>query len=664
MKPQATGIRKSSTFDGQQIAMSIDTNSLSHIMSVLTNLYSDPEMAVLREYSCNARDSHLASGNDEPIRVTLPSPLNHFLTIQDFGVGLSIDDITAIYSRYGASTKRDTNEQTGMLGLGSKSALTYAPQFTLTAVKDGVKSEVLISVKVDGAGTMTVMDTVATDERNGVTITIPTEPKNNLAEKATKLYSLWDEGSVLVNGEQPERIQGIVVGDAIITEHKRAYYNHSDYSNLVVMGGVPYPLSSDMNNKLGRFINNYCVFFVPMGAVDFVPSREELHFTGRTNTYLNQMIDDFQKQVGQTVSAEIANATTKPEALAIATKWRQVGDFENTRSSSGHNPFRFRGETIPTRFQGAHFHYNPNASGTRKTSRATWIDDSHLADSVFVYDYEADSSPSSITRERVAQYLANNGLKQRKHLFFAPKDFVGGWSTAVTVDYATIKATKLPKVTTVANGGSKTPYVASTSWDVVEASGKCVSTQFSDISGDVVIFSPTDLNKDIYRWDARAALFAILAPNQTLVEVPKNSQDRFRREYQGGNVNDAIQVVADWSNEKLAKSSDRERAIHHYQTNADMGALAKATDKLSQINDTKLRQEIADLRKIQGEQTQIVNKVNQVRRTLNLAKTDLGGSDYQLALSNYPLFANYCSLPFFDAIVEYANVLHEHKSLS
>ena len=83
MIPAKTGIRKSSTFEGESIEMSIDQNSLAHIMSVLTNLYSDPEMAVLREYSSNARDSHIASGNPDPIEVNLPTTLSPFLTIQD-----------------------------------------------------------------------------------------------------------------------------------------------------------------------------------------------------------------------------------------------------------------------------------------------------------------------------------------------------------------------------------------------------------------------------------------------------------------------------------------------------------------------------------------------------------------------------------------------------
>jgi DNA topoisomerase VI subunit B len=118
-----------------------------------------------------------------PIQIKLPTQFDHYLVIQDFGLGLSIDDITEIYSRYGASTKRDTDDQTGMLGLGSKSALTYATQFTMTSVKNGVKAEVLISVKTNGAGVMEVMDTSTTTEPNGVRITIPTRPDNDFKAK-------------------------------------------------------------------------------------------------------------------------------------------------------------------------------------------------------------------------------------------------------------------------------------------------------------------------------------------------------------------------------------------------------------------------------------------------------------------------------------------------
>jgi sensor histidine kinase regulating citrate/malate metabolism len=118
-------IQVESNVQGEKIAMGIDPAAMAHIMSILTDLYSDPEYAVIREYSTNAFDSHIEAGQTRPIEVTLPTDLAPFLTIRDFGIGLDAEGIESIYSLYGASTKRNTNDQVGMLGLGCKSALTY-----------------------------------------------------------------------------------------------------------------------------------------------------------------------------------------------------------------------------------------------------------------------------------------------------------------------------------------------------------------------------------------------------------------------------------------------------------------------------------------------------------------------------------------------------------
>jgi hypothetical protein len=166
-----------STLTGQRTDMSFDENSLVHIMSILTDLYSDPELAIIREYATNAYDSHVEAGVERPIEVTLPTALAPFFKVRDFGVGLSAEEIHTIYSKYGASTKRETNEQTGMLGLGCKSALTYIDQFTLIAIKDNIRSTVNIGRNENGSGSLTVVESTPTIESPGVEIIIPVSNK-------------------------------------------------------------------------------------------------------------------------------------------------------------------------------------------------------------------------------------------------------------------------------------------------------------------------------------------------------------------------------------------------------------------------------------------------------------------------------------------------------
>jgi len=46
-----TDIKSQGSLGGEKVAMTLDQNSTAHLMSLLTNLYSDPLLAIIREYS-------------------------------------------------------------------------------------------------------------------------------------------------------------------------------------------------------------------------------------------------------------------------------------------------------------------------------------------------------------------------------------------------------------------------------------------------------------------------------------------------------------------------------------------------------------------------------------------------------------------------------------
>src|SRR5579862_6090082 len=112
------------TMDAESIAVMIENSR--------DGFYSNKELAPLREYSTNARDSHIASGMPyRPIEITHPTVMEPELKIRDFGKGLTIDQLEEIYFKYWKSTKRNTNDQNGCLGIGAKSAFAYAPFYTV-----------------------------------------------------------------------------------------------------------------------------------------------------------------------------------------------------------------------------------------------------------------------------------------------------------------------------------------------------------------------------------------------------------------------------------------------------------------------------------------------------------------------------------------------------
>jgi DNA topoisomerase VI subunit B len=101
------------------IGMSLDLDSAQMLMQMLSkNLYSDAIGSTIREWASNALDSHRRAGVQDPIvvRLRMNSQGNYEFSVEDFGLGLDDDDVRNIISKYGKSTKRNSNIELGMFG--------------------------------------------------------------------------------------------------------------------------------------------------------------------------------------------------------------------------------------------------------------------------------------------------------------------------------------------------------------------------------------------------------------------------------------------------------------------------------------------------------------------------------------------------------------------
>ena len=122
----------------ETISFDIKEKNISKIMGILTgDIYKNKPGAVIRELSTNCLDAHRLNGQTGKFTIILPSQYNNYeLTIRDYGPGLSVEDMKQIYSSYGESTKDQTNDFTGCLGLGSKSPLSISNSFQVTTFHD------------------------------------------------------------------------------------------------------------------------------------------------------------------------------------------------------------------------------------------------------------------------------------------------------------------------------------------------------------------------------------------------------------------------------------------------------------------------------------------------------------------------------------------------
>jgi len=161
--------------NNESIGMSLDLDSAQVLMQMLSkNLYSDSIGSAVRECASNALDSHRRAGVTKPIIVSLVrnDSNNYEFSVEDFGTGLDHDDVTNILSKYGKSTKRSSNTELGMFGLGFKAPLAYTSSFYFTCRKDGRERKYMM-YEGEETNTIDLLDETVTDKSNGVKVTIP-----------------------------------------------------------------------------------------------------------------------------------------------------------------------------------------------------------------------------------------------------------------------------------------------------------------------------------------------------------------------------------------------------------------------------------------------------------------------------------------------------------
>lgn len=281
---------------------SFNIKTSAKAFQILSNsLYSNKIGAVIREYSCNALDAHrYAKCENKPFKVQLPSQLDQQFIVRDYGKGLSPEEITELFTTYFSSSKDSSNDFTGALGLGSKSAFSYTDSFSCKSYYSGVCY--VYSLFLDqGEPKVTLMYQSKSDEPSGVEIIIPVNSHDceTFRKEANIVYSAFDikpEGFT----ESSEKIIEILPGF-----HKVEWSTSAPFSSLFIakMGNVFYPINNnqlknyDTLRSIGEniyFLRERSTQFIldfDIGELDIAPSREQLSYDERTIATLEEKLE-------------------------------------------------------------------------------------------------------------------------------------------------------------------------------------------------------------------------------------------------------------------------------------------------------------------------------------------------------------------------------------
>ena len=290
--------------------------------SILSSgLYANKIRAIVRELSCNAVDSHVAAGKQNtPFVVHLPNDLAPWFSIRDYGTGLTHDQVTQIYTTYFESTKTDSNEYIGALGLGSKSPFAYTDNFTVTAIRDNKKGIYSAFINQAGVPSIALMMSEDTTEPNGVEVKFSVNDRydySKFRDEALQVYTHFKlrpvvSGSAGFEFDTVEyETKNIIPG----VHSKTGYNSHS----IAIMGNIAYPI--DIPNKitaigdLNLLLSSNLEMHFEIGELDFQASREGL-------SYIPQTIEAIKRKL-ETVNGALTDVLTK-EADAIENLWERA----------------------------------------------------------------------------------------------------------------------------------------------------------------------------------------------------------------------------------------------------------------------------------------------------------------------------------------------------
>lgn len=301
-------------------------NSVKAFNILSDSLYMNKVLAVIRELSCNAADAQIEAGTtDIPFEIHLPDEVAPYFFIRDFGTGLGHEAVLNLYTTYFDSTKSDSADATGALGLGSKSPFAVVDDFTVVSYQDGLARTYFAYKNDEGFPCISfVSEDDASTESNGIKIQFAVRKdkfadfRNNLP---VALYHFEPKPAILNVPTSIKKEDVLVAGKnwemPVAAGAGQSGYYLGD-KPIVVMAKISYPLDTQQLKHLlpeeDHYILDVCAvpirIHVENRSVDHTPSREHLQYNKKTIATVRRHLLEIYTEIFSRVQEEFALCET------------------------------------------------------------------------------------------------------------------------------------------------------------------------------------------------------------------------------------------------------------------------------------------------------------------------------------------------------------------
>ena len=325
-------------------------------------MYTDKILAAIRESICNARDAQVEADKDTPLEMHLPTRLEPFFHIRDFGKGLSErqvlgytdkdgEYVPGLYLRYGKSTKRDTNLQIGGFGIGCKAPLAYSDSFVVESYQQGIVKTYTI-YKENGIPNVAKLTEMGTTEPDGlkVKIAVTTVDVHTFVSKASEFLKFFNY-PVNITGQRIQYDINYVLTTKLYDTVQCSYSEHGNIK--ASMGGVVYNVSDKYKEELEQVAKDTMLIMkFEIGDLSVAGSRENLSEDTATIAKLDAAVTKIRTEFYAVMKGEVENPRHSVyEAIEVLRKFDLIrSDWRTSRwvTTKAAEDFTIGGENVDT----------------------------------------------------------------------------------------------------------------------------------------------------------------------------------------------------------------------------------------------------------------------------------------------------------------------------
>lgn len=321
MKIQTNKDNELETF-GAKSEESFGIGDTGFILNLLrSQLYSNIKRTIVQEYMCNARDAHREVGTpNKKIVVSLPTSFEPYWKVRDFGPGISPERMSTVFIKYGNSTKRGSNVETGGFGLGAKSAFGYKDSFIVNTFIDKIKRSYSAVIDATEEGVLQLLSETPTTEPNGTEIVVPIEQKD-ITQFVTETFSVlrhWKVYPEIKNIGHFGHLQSQMKPNHVLSGTRWFIEQSNRKMVYAILDEVEYAIPDTMidYNKV-RVGNSKLYLEFKTGELEVAPNREQLKQSESNKKKVFAVIDQFEADSKKEFDKELQTAETFVDAIYL-----------------------------------------------------------------------------------------------------------------------------------------------------------------------------------------------------------------------------------------------------------------------------------------------------------------------------------------------------------